>query len=249
VGDISKPVQMSTPTGDISKPVQMSNPVGDISKPVQMSTPTGDISKPVQMSNPVGDISKPVQTSTPTGDISKPVDLTKPTETNSLNSATVEVKDIFRYSKVLSEFYPGATYTNTELLHEHFYFSDGTNIGWEKAGLFTYDTKPSDFTIRENGFDELILKQAILKIIEDDDLYSRRYSLIGNQAIDKKIGVNMNDNRIFRDKYNCQDFVSNVLIRYRILKAGFSLEIRQNEKTIKEQFTELLNSISHQEPL
>ncbi len=246
-----------TPVKDGFTPVKDGfTPVKDGFTPVKDGfTPVKDGFTPVKDGfTPVKDGFTPVKDGfTPVKNGFTPVkDPFSPNSNEPLNKgSSVEVKNIlFKYSKIVNEFFGYMSYTNTEILHEHIYFSDGTNIGWEKKGLFTYDSKPVDFSLRQGGYDEVIMKYAVIQIISEDKLFNRRYSLIGDQYVDKEIvGVDMTDNRIYMDKYNCQDFVQNVLYKYDEIKMLSRINPKLDENDVNRRFKEILNIISHEDPL
>ena len=85
---------------------------------------------------------------------------------------------------------------NIEILHEHLFYDDGTNVGYSKEGLVTKESK-AGYTRRDGReYDDCIMKEAQTRVSPPP------YSLIGWG----------------RPKYNCQDYADSLRRMYDAIK-------------------------------
>jgi hypothetical protein len=96
---------------------------------------------------------------------------------------------------------PGASsnpiddFFNTEISHEHFFYDDGTNIGYGDTGFMTKEDA-SDYIFQDKYYDDDIMKQAEKNI--EDKWKPEDYCLIG---------------------HNCQNYAEDLRDEYEKLKA------------------------------
>ena len=85
---------------------------------------------------------------------------------------------------------------NIEILHEHLFYDDGTNVGYSKEGLVTKESKAGYSRRDEREYDDCIMKEAQSRVSLPP------YSLIGWG----------------RPKYNCQDYADSLRRMYDAIK-------------------------------
>ena len=85
---------------------------------------------------------------------------------------------------------------NIEILHEHLFYDDGTNVGYGKSGKFKEDSKSGYRTKDPTHYDDCIMKEAE-KLVTPPP-----YSLIGWGS----------------PKYNCQDYAAALRRKYDEIK-------------------------------
>lgn len=90
----------------------------------------------------------------------------------------------------------GADQLNIEILHEHLFYDDGTNIGYSAEGIFSELSKEGYRRWDSQEYDDCIMKEAE-RLVEP-----LPYSLIG----------------LFGPKYNCQDYADDLRKKYDEIK-------------------------------
>ena len=88
-----------------------------------------------------------------------------------------------------------ADYLNIEILHEHLFYDDGTNVGYGEDRTFTETSKKGYFRRDPTEYDDCIMREA------QDRVPQPPYSLLG----------------IGRPKYNCQDYADALRSEYKRL--------------------------------
>lgn len=91
---------------------------------------------------------------------------------------------------------------NTEVAHEQIFFEDGkkpSNIGFfgENGGILKEETNPTGYRKTKTGYDDCVMRKAVAKVPP------RTFSLLGKPGP--------------TEKYNCQDWCSDVRRQYRKL--------------------------------
>ena len=85
---------------------------------------------------------------------------------------------------------------NIEILHEHLFYDDGTNIGYSKEGFLTKESKERYSRRDCREYDDCIMKEAQARVMPPP------YSLLG----------------LGRPKYNCQDYANSLRRMYDAIK-------------------------------
>ena len=89
---------------------------------------------------------------------------------------------------------------NTELVHEHGFYEDGTgeNVGLFKEGVRHNTVNIHDYELEEKSYDDKRMRRAV------DSLGDQEYNLLG----------------ICGKKNNCQDYADKMRSRYDVLNRG-----------------------------
>ena len=93
---------------------------------------------------------------------------------------------------------------NIEILHEHLFYDDGTNVGYGEEGKFSEKTKAGYRRRDSVDYDDCIMKEA------EERVTLPSYSLIGWG----------------RPKYNCQDYADSLRKKYEELKNNKSIRCK-----------------------
>jgi hypothetical protein len=135
---------------------------------------------------------------------------------------------------------------NTEILHEHLFFDDGTgyNVGFGWTGRFSERTSGKNYKMNTKMYDDALMYKAIKNVVDGE------YSLLGEfdgkllNNFRKLTGQKPLEDRIIGKgkKNNCQDWASKVRKEYNKLFKALSkeertrikAELKIKEKALKE---------------